>query len=395
MILLLKNKYFLSIFFLAMITACQLQEVPITTANITLTIPNDALVAGKDNYKAIITNIATGRVVNVMSDINGLITTQLEEGVYNIQITARKILSTDNSGAMIVANLSGIVQKINILGKTQELSIPLSMAKLTEGFVIKEIYYGGSTTPANKSYNKDQFIEIYNNSDSVLYADGISIAESQHGSSGAVPEFTEYPNDLIVDAIYTIPGNGKTYPVQPRTSLLIASMGIDHRTSNPNSPSDMSKADFEWFDPGTVLDVDVPEVPNLVRNYCYSNTVWQLFVSGVRSYLIFKTTDDYTDFVNNNKIQVLTASGSSITRIKVAHSLIIDGVELASAGVMSSKSLPTTIDLSYTYCDGTYNGKSVRRKVLEWENGKAILQDTNDSANDFIPNADPKPRQVE
>jgi hypothetical protein len=319
----------------------------------------------------------------------------LEEGVYNIQITARKILSANNSGAKVVANLSGIIQKINIIGENQEILIPLSLAKLTEGFVIKEIYYAGSTTPASKTYNKDQFIEIYNNSDSVLYADGISIAESQHGSSTAIAEFTNYPNDLIVDAIYTIPGNGKSNPIQPRSSLLIASMAINHKIENPNSPSDMSIADFEWFDPGTIYDVDVPEVPNLVRNYCYSNTVWQLFVTGVRAYVIFKTTDDYTEFVTQNKIQVLTPSGSYRTSIKIAHSLIIDGVELAPAGVMGSKSLPTIIDLSYTYCNSTYNGKSVRRKVLEWKNGKAILQDTNDSANDFIFNADPKPREVE
>jgi hypothetical protein len=393
--LVFKIKYSVVIFFSVILVGCQLQEVPITSANISFTIPADALTAGKDNYKATITNIATGRVVTMISDVNGLISAKLEEGVYNIQITARKILSTDNSGAMVVANLSGMVQKINIVGGMLELSIPLSMVRMTEGFVIKEIYYAGSTTPANKSYNKDQFIELYNNSDSVLYADGISIAESQHGSSTAVPEFTDYPNDLIVDAIYTIPGNGKTCPVQPRTSLLIASMGINHQIDNPNSPSDMSKADFEWFDPGTVYDVDVPEVPNLVRNYCYSNTVWQLFVTGVRAYVIFKTSGDYTEFVNQNKIQVQTASGSFRTSIKVAHSLIIDGVELAPAGVMGSKSLPTMIDLSYTYCNGSYNGKSVRRKVLEWKNGKAVLQDTNDSASDFIPNANPKPREVE
>jgi len=51
--------------------------------------------------------------------------------------------------------------------------------------------------------------------------------------------------------------------------------------------------------------------------------------------------------------------------------------------------------VSYTYCNAANTGKSVRRKVLKWENGRAILQDTNNSASDFIPNATPKPGLVE
>jgi len=94
-------------------------------------------------------------------------------------------------------------------------------------------------------------------------------------------------------------------------------------------------------------------------------------------------------------VLIPTTSGTSVARVKVPNNLILDGVELGSAGNIESKSLSSSIDVSFTYCDGSYIGKSVRRKVLKWENGRAYLQDTNNSAKDFIPNATPKPWAVE
>ncbi|MDD4713316.1 MAG: DUF4876 domain-containing protein, partial [Bacteroidales bacterium] len=176
-------------------------------------------------------------------------------------------------------------------------------------------------------------------------------------------------------------------------SIVIASLGINHTAVNANSPADLSKADFEWFDNGT--DVDVPEVTNMIRAFCYSNTIWIMHVKGYHAYAIFKPEGSISDFVTQNTVNVMTASGSTVTRVKVPNSMILDGVDLGTAGTIGSKSLSSSIDVSYTYCDGSYIGKSVRRKVLKWENGRAILQDTNNSAKDFIPNAKPIPWKVE
>jgi len=170
-------------------------------------------------------------------------------------------------------------------------------------------------------------------------------------------------------------------------------LGINHKTSNLNSPVDLSKANFEWYDSGK--DVDVPEVPNMIRNFCYSNTIWVLHVKGYHAYAIFKAPGTYADFLSQNTVSVQTASGSSVTRIRVPNALILDGVELGAAGTIGSKSLSSSIDVSYTFCDGSYIGKSVRRKVLSRVNGRAILQDTNNSGKDFISNAIPKPWEVE
>lgn len=55
------------------------------------------------------------------------------------------------------------------------------------------------------------------------------------------------------------------------------------------------------------------------------------------------------------------------------------------------KALPSSIDAGYSYTDASGNGKSVRRKVERWENGRAYLQDTNNSSDDFVTGQTPTP----
>lgn len=393
----LKKLFFFN--FVVFITGCQLQEVPFTKVLVGITLPDDAIQGGKDNYIIKLTNIATGRIQVDTTGVDGEIQLKSEEGVYNLEVTGQKTLTTivNNGTTQEVftqkVDIRGLLEKALVIGNQIELNVKMQIAQKGNGFIIQEVYYTGSTTPANGNYYQDQYIRIFNNSDSVLYADGLSILESNHLNSSSITEYADYPNDLIVGAVYTIPGDGKTYPLAPGKSIVIASLGIDHKTANANSPADLSKADFEWYDGGK--DVDVPEVTNMIRNFCYSNTIWLFHVKGSHSYAIFKAKGNYTDFINQNTVLIPTASGTSVARVKVPNNLILDGVELGSAGNIESKSLSSSIDVSFTYCDGSYIGKSVRRKVLKWENGRAYLQDTNNSAKDFIPNATPKPWAVE
>ena len=391
--------YICLLFLVLLLAGCQLKEVPFTKVEVVISLPDDALQAGKAGYVVKLTNIATGHWQTLTSDSTGVLLITAEEGVYNVEVSGQKTLTTTvaNGGAQQTytqtVDIRGLLEKSLVTGGQMSITVPMQIAQKGNGFVIQEIYFTGSLTPANGSYYQDQYIEIYNNSDSVLYADGLSVVESNHLSNVAVSEYTNYPNDLIVGALYTIPGTGQTYPVQPGGSIVITSLGINHKTANLNSPVDLSKANFEWYDSGK--DVDVPEVPNMIRNFCYSNTIWVLHVKGYHAYAIFKAPGTYADFLSQNTVSVQTASGSSVTRIRVPNALILDGVELGAAGTIGSKSLSSSIDVSYTFCDGSYIGKSVRRKVLSRVNGRAILQDTNNSGKDFISNAIPKPWEVE
>ncbi|WP_161636211.1 DUF4876 domain-containing protein [Saccharicrinis fermentans] len=58
-----------------------------------------------------------------------------------------------------------------------------------------------------------------------------------------------------------------------------------------------------------------------------------------------------------------------------------------------------SLDISWTHCgdgDDARYGKSVKRKVDRVESdGRKVLLDTNDSAFDFIPTAEPSPGTIE
>lgn len=380
-----------------LMTGCALQPVPFTEAEICVTLSDsDAIAAGYNGYSVKLTNIATYRSVTDTTDFQGKVRFTAEEGIYNVEVTGTKTLTTTvglGQSFTHTEQIRGLKEKVEVLGAAVTDTVPLMISQQGNGFVIKEIYYTGSKTPSNGSYYQDQFIEVYNNSDSVLYADGLTIVESTHISNAAVYPYADRPNDLIAGALYTVPGTGLEHPVQPGSSMVIASLGINHQATNANSPADLSHADFEWYDAG--IDVDVPEVPNLIRAFCYSNTIWIFHVKGYHAYALIQPAEGIASFVTAHSISVLTTSGSSVTRVAVPYSMIQDGVELGTAGTIGSKALASSVDVSFTYCDGSYIGKSVRRKVLKWENGRAVLQDTNNSASDFSSNATPKPGLVE
>ena len=100
------------------------------------------------------------------------------------------------------------------------------------------------------------------------------------------------------------------------------------------------------------------------------------------------------NFLAENKIEKVNASGTTSTRYKVPNSIILDAVELGTPSDFLSKALSASLDISYTHCgdaDDSRYGKCVRRKVESTENGRVIYKDTNNSAIDFDSTVDPQP----
>lgn len=143
-------------------------------------------------------------------------------------------------------------------------------------FVIAEIFIPGTYNEAGKQYNGDQYIRIYNNSDKVLYADGLIFMESQFQTTQKYQSVDPDIMDeaIAVGSVVAVPGSGTDYPVQPGESFILCDNAINHKEANPNS-IDLSKANFEWYIESK-QDVDNPAVPNLDVYYCYSKTIWVL-----------------------------------------------------------------------------------------------------------------------
>lgn len=344
-----------------------------------------------------IINVQTRRETVAVADASGKVTTILVEGNYNIESSFTVKATPDEY------SFNGILSNY-LLTKESVVNLDLVMADNTGGFVFKEIYFAGSKTPDAKTYSSDQFHEIYNNTNGILYADGLCIGVLQQ--SGVAPNIWLKTDGTIMDEIplnwqvWIVPGTGKQHPVYPGKSIVIAQDGINHKTDpngNPGSPVDLSRADWETYMELSGKDTDAPAVPNLTMMYTTITTVWDwtVLVNG-SAVIIFRlpTNYDWQSYVNNTaNIKTAPGSTSQTKYFMIDKKYVIDGVEIVQVDETKRyKRLPTTIDAGYTYLDaGSYSSLSVRRKVSMIVGGRVIYKDTNNSTVDFLHDLTPTP----
>lgn len=91
-------------------------------------------------------------------------------GIYTITVSGT-VLNADGDEFYVNGNL---VNKA-LFGNVNEVDVMAQGLKVSP-LVFKEIYYAGSRSETGGVYFRDQFYEIYNNSSSVLYLDGLYIA---------------------------------------------------------------------------------------------------------------------------------------------------------------------------------------------------------------------------
>jgi hypothetical protein len=279
----------------------------------------------------------------------------------------------------------------------------------TDDLIIAEIFFAGTLQSSGNQYYGDDYVKLYNNTDHVIYADGITFFETKFTTTD---KYEYQPNIMdeavTVQAIYTIPGNGTEHPVQPGQYLLLADTGIDHRISNPNS-FDLSNADFEWYDISSSpsnLDIDSPTVPNLDKWYCYTKSYFMLHNRGFKAYGIARIPVDKESFLADNyytyDYEMITVAGTfpmTGNAYFIPNNWIIDIVNCSVESNYAWNLCAPQLDCGWTACGSIDRDKnryfrSVRRKLLYVNDaGNAVLKDTNNSTADF--NRDCIPSEIE
>lgn len=272
--------------------------------------------------------------------------------------------------------------------------------------LIEEIFFTSNALPETgrpEKHNGDQYYKLTNNTDEVLYADGVMIMESKINSTLPYEYITPIKDTHTgIQTAYCIPGNGKDIPVKPGESLVIANNAQNHTLENPNS-FDLSNANFEWYDQSSSSanqDIDNPAVPNLEIWYTYSLSYWILHNRGYTGHAIAilpksvtkeKFLKEYKwegQYINHTKVGDFTMNISKA--YKIPNEWVLDAVNLSLKQLFYSLEFGEKLDAGYAFCgeidiDPKRYGKSVRRK--RDANGKLV--DTNNSTNDFISNAIP------
>ncbi|MDD3735832.1 MAG: DUF4876 domain-containing protein [Bacteroidales bacterium] len=342
----------------------------------------------------LIENTISGQKFNLVTNTLGTAEMALEEGMYKISATKE----TDDF------YLNGITENLTVQPTgTNNWDVHLVATSKEGGLVFKEIYYTGSKTESGSNYYSDQFHEIYNNSDEVVYLDGLCFGLTT--PLGSTETVWVNPDGSIMDRIpctfhvLMVPGTGQQYPLQPRTSTVLAMDAIDHKTDplgNPLSPVNLAGAQFEAFIEAPGKDTDAPQATNMIVMYTTSASMvdWLHTVNG-QGVIMFRlpTGLDWQTFVANPDNFMTQPGSTSQTQYFMVHKdWVVDGVECNRPEEDKRfKRLPTSVDAGMTWSLASYNSKSVRRKVEKILDGKAIYKDSNNSYNDFINDLDPTP----
>lgn len=320
----------------------------------------------------------------------------LMPGLYDVSYSAGYTLP---NGAK--ASLKALSQSVTIARGRNNITLYPYRNITSDDLIIAEIFFAGTLQSSGNQYYGDDYVKLYNNTDHVVYADGLTFFETKFLTTQKL-DFTPdiMQQAVTVHALYTIPGSGKDHPVQPGEYLLLADTGIDHRVINPNS-FDLSHADFEWYDVSTqpsVLDIDSPTVENLDKWYCYTRSIFLLHNRGFKAYGIARipvSREDYLrDYYYTYEYELLTQAGTfpmSASAYRLPNEWVVDLVTCSVQSEYQWNITAPSLDMGWTHCgtidkDKTRYFHSVRRKMIGLNaDGNPILQDTNNSSDDFNP----------
>ena len=279
---------------------------------------------------------------------------------YNVSVSKRVSFVFDD--ATIERTLNGQLTNIEILDANTLPTVyvePSTSGKL----VISEIYYNGSPPQEPyfiPQYFHDQFTEIYNNSDEVVYLDSIIIADLDFG----------HAEEDFVYAIhaYMFPGTGQDYPLYPGEFVIVAQDAINHTEAVPSSV-DLSGADFEYYVGPT--DIDQPNTENMIKlHHKYGiDFLYSVFNDAI---LLLKVKDPF-------------AYGySQFDCILFPNSAVLDGVDYRdNLAEVDYKRLGPAIDGGLTGGFDSYMNKSIQRRIEFYKGEQPILMDNNNSSIDF------------
>lgn len=241
------------------------------------------------------------------------------------------------------------------------------------GLIISEIYASGPK--GSGLYFHDKYVEIYNQSDSVIYLDNVLIAIPYQNNNTGQNYITD---DKFIHShtIWYFPGEGRDTPILPGQFIVCAEDAIDHRINAPGSV-DLSKVDFEFYK-DDAPDLDNTAVPNMVRFIQNAGNDWLI---GGESDALVLARIHMNDLTMDGEMYLIPMSA------------VIDGVEyLKDPTKLEKKKLNKNVDAGAAGGIQFYTGKSMERNRVN-VGGKIKFMDNNNSTLDFSIISPPSPNK--
>ncbi len=257
----------------------------------------------------VIINSEYGASVRYTNTDGILVLDHIPSSTYSVSV---RLQHPEDQSIYIVGN----IEKIEVNSGSAAEDTVFTQAISSSGIALNEIYCGGPVN--NIFYFYDQFLELYNSSDSVKYLDGMMVYRVSGNSTndGHKGPGADEDDDGDIDGVvyvFKFPGSPgeQNYPFPPKTFLVLAQDAVDHRNSLASS-IDLSNADWEFYNQFSANDIDNPNVPNL---------------SNIR-------TDRTVDFMINlvSDIIVVSTGEDSVWVDGIDIDTILDAVEYQSKG---------------------------------------------------------------
>lgn len=368
--------------------SCSEKEDNIPCAvNIQLVAPSDYTDLPYNEIKVVLTNKNQGTSYSATCSTTGMASFRVERGYYTVTTHYQTL-----SGLIF----SGRLELLELLSEKREETVSLQLTRSeTNALVIKEIYYAGCLGREGEGYKADQYITLYNNSDEVLYLDGLCIAVVDPAANIESPwmKYTDMKRIPVNDLAWQFPGNGKEHPLQPGKETTIATNAVNHTGGDYQHANsiDLSKVDWAFWDSSLSRQDITPGVRPLKLFSNLNPNVWMYALPAIGpTIMVFRiagvTAEEYAANPDNreNKPQYPVKTKFFLM---IPQEWVIDCIEcVENADRLSYKRVPNELDNGATYLpNGLYSGESIIRKSSIAKDGRIIYQDTNNSANDMVP----------
>ncbi len=338
------------------------------------------------------------------TDANGrVVFTDMVPNTYNISVDADITAKYQQYTGLTPDSKEQFTLSGALNGQALSQSSTLSLASKAfrkATLVIGKVYASGSKeATSNKAYNAGKYVEIYNNSDADVDAAGLYIGLTESESTIAYQvypfETAHTPGIIHLKQVFRIPADNPVI-LGPGKALLLVNSAFDH-TSHNEFECDLRDADYEAKDNMGNIPNNMT-IPALELVYsCYSSlTYMNLVQGGPCGIVIFRTGEDPA---KDWKTVYAYGKTKGTLFLEMSTSYALDGVDYIKntkdGPNVNTKRLFADIDASYTYENapaGRTGERLVRKTASVTADGRKVLQDTNNSLNDFVINTTLAPR---
>lgn len=378
----MKKGFYLLLVLLLFLASCSDDENRSSSVYIQLLPPDGYSTLPYEEMEVTLTNKDQGTMYSLHCSSTGQASFSVEPGYYTASVHYQAA-----SGLVF----SGRIESLSLLRDEAEaiIELPLLLAK-TSALVIKEIYFGGCKGQNNKDYQADQYVTLYNNSDQIVYLDGLCLGIVDPGYNQESPwmNYTDMERIPVNDLTWQFPGSGKEYPLAPGEETTIATNAVDHtggEYQHANSV-DLSGVDWGFWDVNLERQTIAAGVKPmaLLVNLNPLLVMYSLPVFGP-TFMVFSLQESPEKYVQNpeNREPRPKANNQDKQYLMVPKEWVIDCVECVK-DIDSPKRVPNELDNGKCYIPGDrYSGRSIIRKKAGTTDGRTIYQDTNNSTEDM------------